>query len=205
MSFCVLGAGRGSAELIDFLQETQGGDVVVLDDRLGLPDVCGAPVVGTLAEAAAYAGRGHALLSGIANSKVMGLRLQIAARTGLPIQAWASFVHPGARVSKHARIEPGSVVYPGACIALQAHIGAHALIYYNAVVHHDVVIGDGVILCAGVMIAGNARVGAGSYLGVGAVVRDGVIIGARALVGMGAVVTRDVPEDAVVKGVPARA
>jgi acetyltransferase-like isoleucine patch superfamily enzyme len=41
-------------------------------------------------------------------------------------------------------------------------------------------------------------------LGSGAIILGGVTIGARALVGAGAVVSRDVPPDAVVAGVPAR-
>jgi acetyltransferase-like isoleucine patch superfamily enzyme len=44
----------------------------------------------------------------------------------------------------------------------------------------------------------------GASIGSGAVILCGVTIGARAIVGAGAVVTRDVPEDAIVAGVPAR-
>ena len=48
------------------------------------------------------------------------------------------------------------------------------------------------------------RVQKGASIGSGAVIMCGVTIGARALVGAGAVVTHDVPDDAVVAGVPAR-
>ena len=48
------------------------------------------------------------------------------------------------------------------------------------------------------------RVRRGASIGSGAVIMCGVTIGERAMVGAGAVVTRDVPPDAVVAGVPAR-
>ena len=44
----------------------------------------------------------------------------------------------------------------------------------------------------------------GASLGSGAVILCGVTIGERALVGAGAVVTHDVPDYAIVLGVPAR-
>ena len=48
------------------------------------------------------------------------------------------------------------------------------------------------------------RIGRDVWIGAGAGVTDGVTIGDHAVVGMGAVVTRDVPEYAIVGGVPAR-
>lgn len=48
------------------------------------------------------------------------------------------------------------------------------------------------------------RICAGADIGVSAVVLPGVTVGAGAIVGAGAVVTKDVPPNAIVAGVPAR-
>lgn len=47
-------------------------------------------------------------------------------------------------------------------------------------------------------------VGRGTWIASGAIVLGGVTVGAHAIVAAGAVVTRDVPDGAVVGGVPAR-
>ncbi|MBM6967400.1 DapH/DapD/GlmU-related protein, partial [Pseudoramibacter alactolyticus] len=48
------------------------------------------------------------------------------------------------------------------------------------------------------------RVGQGVWIGAGATVTAGVTIGEHAVVAAGAVVTRDVPANTVVGGVPAK-
>ncbi len=48
------------------------------------------------------------------------------------------------------------------------------------------------------------RIGSGTWVGARAVVLPGVTIGSRVMVGAGAVVTRDVPDDVLVAGNPAR-
>jgi acetyltransferase-like isoleucine patch superfamily enzyme len=51
---------------------------------------------------------------------------------------------------------------------------------------------------------GPIQVGDDAWLGVGVIVLSGVRIGKGAVVGAGAVVTDDIPESAIVAGVPAR-
>lgn len=203
----VLGAGRGSAELIDFLRSKHpGAEIVVLDDKHpgGPREVSGCPVVERLDGARERVAAGEKAALGIANSRQLGLRGEIAAKLALPDAGWLSYVDPQATVSTSAMVGPGVVVYPGARVATNARLDRLALVYYNAVVHHDVVVGEGAVLCAGVLLAGGVVVEEGAYLGIGCVVREGVRIGRRALVGMGAVVTRDVPPGVRVAGVPAR-
>lgn len=202
----ILGAGRGSAELIDLLNGAELQAVSVLDDRWprGPRDVGGVAVTGTLADASAHVSKGRKLLLGIANAGNRSIRREIHERAGLEDSAWAVFADPLSTVSKAADLGAGCIVYPGARIAVAARLGRQVIVYYNAVIHHDVILGDGVTVCAGALVAGNVEVGAGSYLGIGSVLRDGVRVGRGALVGMGAVVTRDVPDGATVTGVPAR-
>lgn len=111
--------------------------------------------------------------------------------------------HPSAIVSPHARVEPGSFCAAGAVVNAGAHIAHHAIANTGAVIEHDCELAEGVHVAPGAVLGGSVRVGAWALVGLGARVMPGITIGAYAVVGAGAVVTRDVPDDATVVGVPA--
>jgi len=120
-------------------------------------------------------------------------------RSRLPILA-----HRRATVSPMARVGAATVIIPGAVVNAGAVLGTGVIVNTNATVGHDAVVEDFAHVAPGANLCGDVQVGAGAWVGAGSVVIQGVSIGRGATVGAGSVVVRDVPEQTVVMGNPAR-
>ncbi len=115
-----------------------------------------------------------------------------------------SAIHPSAIIAKTASIGNGTVIAANAVINPSAEIGDNCIINTGATVDHDNFIADNVHISPGANLAGNVSVGQYSHIGIGASIINGIVIGQNATVGAGAVVTKDVPDNAVVAGIPAK-
>jgi UDP-2-acetamido-3-amino-2,3-dideoxy-glucuronate N-acetyltransferase len=111
-------------------------------------------------------------------------------------------IQKNASVGRNCKISSHSFVCEGVTIEDCVFVG-HGVMFTNdpyprAVGH------DGTPLEDGDWNLVPVTVRKGASIGSNATVLPGVTIGERAMVGAGAVVTRDVPDDAIVVGVPAR-
>ena len=111
-------------------------------------------------------------------------------------------------------------IQPGVTIGNRVKVSSHVFICDGVSLEDDVFIGHGVMFTNdkyprsvdsnGVVITAltthviQTRVQKGAAIGSGSVILPGVSIGRYAVVGAGAVVSRDVPDHAVVMGNPAR-
>lgn len=117
---------------------------------------------------------------------------------------YISVIHPSAVVSTYAMIGKGHFIAAGAIVAANAELGDGVIVNHQAVVDHDCRIGSWSHIAPSAVLGGEVTIGNGTLIGSGAVILPGVKVGANVIVGAGAVVTKDVMDNAIVVGVPAR-
>lgn len=100
------------------------------------------------------------------------------------------------------KIAAGANILDGVKISNDVIIGSACLIYYNSIITHDVEIGDFVEISPDVKILGRAKIGNFCQLGSGSIIFPDVIIGNNVIIGAGSVVTKSIPDDCTVVGVP---
>lgn len=143
------------------------------------------------------------------------------AHVGPGAQVWdQSVVRAGAEVGAGTILGRGVYIGPGARLGERCKVQNQALVYEPAVLEDGVFIGPAVVLTNDTYpraVTPDGRLkAAADWEAVGVTVREGASVGARAVcvapvtigrwasVGAGSVVTRDVPDHALVVGTPAR-
>lgn len=138
---------------------------------------------------------------GVGDNKVRADRFQQMIDQGLkPTTA----IHKTANIAQKSEIGAGAVIAIGATVATGAKIGRNVIINSGAIVEHDNVIKDHVHIAPGAALAGRVTVNEGTLVGLRSVVKEFLTIGKNSIVGAGAVVIKDVLDNVVMVGIPAK-
>lgn len=199
----IIGAGKYAAAIID-LAEACGYSVVGLyDDNLSKAgkEILGKQVLGIVDyKSNISAGANYVVAIGN-NSSRLSISKKVLENGGI----MPSLIHPKAEISRYARIGNACIVHAFTYIWTEAEIGNFSIISPNVVIAHHTKIGEGCLISTGASIGAGINIEERVLIGIGATVMTGVKkIGRASIVGAGSVVTKDIVDEDVVAGVPAR-
>lgn len=113
-------------------------------------------------------------------------------------------VHPSSVISNYATFGTGNFIAPSVIVNALAKIADNCILNTRCVVEHECIIESGAHIAPGTVLAGNVTVGENSFIGANSVVKQGVKIGNGVTIGAGSVVIKDIPDNEIWAGNPAK-
>lgn len=115
-----------------------------------------------------------------------------------------SIIHDTAFVSGSANIDEGCQILANATICARTSLGKATIINTAASIDHECQIGKGCHIGPGANLAGLVEIDDFSFIGMGAVVLPRIKIGKNVIIGAGSIVTKNIGDNCVVYGNPAK-
>ncbi len=116
----------------------------------------------------------------------------------------ATLVHPDVHVPDTASIGDGVTIQAGTFLSCNAVVEDYVYIQPNVNIGHDDVLRKGCVISGLCNLAGAVEIGEYTYLGMSACCKEQVKVGRYSVVGMGSMVYKDIPDEVIALGNPAR-
>lgn len=119
---------------------------------------------------------------------------------------WESvnIIHPSAVVSPDAKMGQGVLIECGCLITPNPVIGDNVSVTPGSQINHDNIVESHVFISSGVVLSGGVTIKENTLLDDGVTVSIGCTVGKNCIVGAGAIVTKDIPDNSIAFGCPAK-
>lgn len=207
MKSVIFGAGKYGEVYLAYLQDAGINVIGFIDDDPkycgakvhGIPVIGGFPLLPMLGEKYGV----DTVYCPLGDNK---LRVKILMEAGKLGYNTPNFIHPSAFVSPEVTIgNKGVYILPRTVIMPWAKIHNYVMMSVNSIVSHHSELEEGTFLSFGVNFGASIHAGKYTYCGISSTIMTGVHeLGENCMIGAGAVVIKDVPDNAVMAGVPAK-
>lgn len=122
----------------------------------------------------------------------------------IPLDRFATIIHPTAVVANSAKIGNGVSVQAFSIVGPNATVGNFIQIFGHATIGHNCTIEDYAYVTSNSIIGAHVHLKQGAFIGVNSTTLDRVVIGEWSIVGQHSNVIKDVPDYTKVVGNPSR-
>lgn len=203
--------GGGNASVIAFaiIDANNRGDkslefVGYINDRDGVDEIEGYPVVGGLKNIPRLIEEGYYFINAIGKIGVQQDRVHLLESLNIPDDRFVTFIHPLAYVAPNVELGVGCVVMPNVSISPGTKIGKCTRIMVNAIIGHNNTIGDYCFFAAHSCTGAYLKIEDGVFVSLNATVREFLLLKKYSTVGMGAVLLKNTEENEIWVGNPAK-
>jgi len=113
-------------------------------------------------------------------------------------------VHPQSFIDNVIKIGSGTIIEMGAFVHPETIIGKGCFICSGSIIAHNSVVEDFALIAGGVVFGSRVNIGSHTLIGVGANISPYVSIGKNVIVGTGSAVIKNLPDNVIAAGVPAK-
>ena len=206
MRSVIFGAGTYGQVYLAYLQEAGVEVVGFIDDDPTIQGslVGGIPVIGNHESLKDLKQQYNleAFYCPLGNNQLRVKFMEMAKDAGF---ALPNYIHPSVVLSPHVIIGEGVYILLGTHIMPHTLIKDYVMISMGVNVAHHVILEKGVFLSTGCNFGASIVAREKAYCGISSTIMTGIHeLGKNCLIGAGAVVIHDVPDNAVMAGVPAK-
>lgn len=206
MRSVIIGAGTYGEVYLSYLTDAGIEVIGFLDDNEALSgsEIRGIPVLGkiSLLETLKESHGIEAVYCPLGNNRLRVKFLKYAINLGYQTP---NYIHPSVHLSSNVKIGCGVYILLGTNIMPHTVIEDYVMISMGANIAHHSLLEEGTFISTGVNFGASIIAHRYAYIGISATIMTGVHeLGANCLIGAGAVVIKDVPDNAVMAGVPAK-
>lgn len=203
----IIGGGNHAQYSIDIIEKEGKYNIVGVIDSIKEigEDVYGYKVIGRQQDLERL-GHQYNFSSGIITVGDNYIRYKIYKDiiTTCPGFTFVNAIHPSVLIGNHVFLGCGIIAMAGVIINPGATIGDFAFFATGAQIEHDCTIGHFASVSAGSVLGGHVHVSNFAAVTLGVTIVDRVKIGHNSVIGSASLVTKDIPDNVVAYGQPAK-